>query len=306
MRMGSDASLSELLDKLEGIYGILEVGDSLMAQFYNAKQKDGENVNEFGCRLEELLDRAKKSGEFEEKDPNKKLCHFFWKGLHQYLKDANGHKYDQINNFDILRKEIRRSEIDHKMNDSEKVKKDKRTHAHTVDVAVKRDQAQSSEIKNLIKDLNTKFDNLHCEVQQVKKGVESKFTEKPNDKLNLPSQANQYPSMPCYNSVSPGYGYSSQPQLFNQCPSAPKMTQNYRQPMRTNHFVQRPFYTYGPRQTVPTYQNRYNTQTGTASDPRICWNCGQTGHLKQTCNIRTDHLRQGNYYQPVYKGNAWV
>ena len=35
MRMGSDASLSELLDKLEGIYGILEVGDSLMAQFHN-------------------------------------------------------------------------------------------------------------------------------------------------------------------------------------------------------------------------------------------------------------------------------
>ena len=81
MRMGSGASLGELLDKLEGIYGILEVGDSLMARFYNAKQKDGENVNEFGCRLEELLDRAKKSGEFEEKDPNKKLCHFFLEGF---------------------------------------------------------------------------------------------------------------------------------------------------------------------------------------------------------------------------------
>ena len=58
-----------------------------------------------------------------------------------------------------------------------------------------------------------------------------------------------------YNRYS--YRYSPKPQLFNQCPPAPKMTQNYRQRMRTNHFVQRPFYTYVPRQTVPTNQNRY-------------------------------------------------
>ena len=74
MRMGSDASLSELLDTLEGVYGILEVGDSL------------------------VLYRAKTPDEFEEKDPNKKLYHFFWKGLHQYPKDANGHNYNQISN----------------------------------------------------------------------------------------------------------------------------------------------------------------------------------------------------------------
>ena len=63
MRMGSDASLSELLDKLGGIYGILEVGDSLIIQFYNTKQKEGENVNEYGCRLEELLDIGLKNPE---------------------------------------------------------------------------------------------------------------------------------------------------------------------------------------------------------------------------------------------------
>ena len=55
---------------------------------------------------------------------------------------------------------------------------DKRTHIHTEVVAVKMDQVQSSELTNPIKDLNAKLDNLHFEVQQVEKEVESKFTEK--------------------------------------------------------------------------------------------------------------------------------
>ena len=42
MRLGVQASLDDLLMKLDGLYGIVEPSESLLAQFYAAKQHDDE------------------------------------------------------------------------------------------------------------------------------------------------------------------------------------------------------------------------------------------------------------------------
>ena len=44
MHLGEDASLSDILQKLEMVYGIVESGTTLLQQFYNSKQDAGETV----------------------------------------------------------------------------------------------------------------------------------------------------------------------------------------------------------------------------------------------------------------------
>ena len=57
-RLGVDATVDHILNKFEGIYGMVEDFEDLLAQFYNVSQQDSEKVSTWGCRLEDLLDRA--------------------------------------------------------------------------------------------------------------------------------------------------------------------------------------------------------------------------------------------------------
>ena len=40
MRMGTDATVEKLIDKLEGVFGVVEFGETILAQFYSTKQKE--------------------------------------------------------------------------------------------------------------------------------------------------------------------------------------------------------------------------------------------------------------------------
>ena len=59
-RLGVFADITTVIDKLDGMYGVVEDSESLLSQFYNAKQLPDEKVTSWGCRLEDLLDRANK------------------------------------------------------------------------------------------------------------------------------------------------------------------------------------------------------------------------------------------------------
>jgi hypothetical protein len=53
-RQGSEATVHRLLESLEAVYGEVDAGE-----FYAARQSKTEDVSAWGCRLEDLLDRAK-------------------------------------------------------------------------------------------------------------------------------------------------------------------------------------------------------------------------------------------------------
>jgi len=57
MHLGEDASVETIVRKLEGVYGIVESGTTLLQQFYNARQDNDESVAAY-CRLEEIVNRA--------------------------------------------------------------------------------------------------------------------------------------------------------------------------------------------------------------------------------------------------------
>ncbi|XP_076467233.1 uncharacterized protein LOC143298299 [Babylonia areolata] len=111
MRLGTTASLSELLSKFESICGVVQAKETLMASFYSAHQDKTETVSAWGCRIEDLWTRAMKTSKFTEEESREALRKF-WDGLRQDLKDRSGHKYDTIKDFDDLRRVLRELELD--------------------------------------------------------------------------------------------------------------------------------------------------------------------------------------------------
>lgn len=55
MRLGLEATVSQVLDKFEHIFGTVVSSEKLLADFYTAQQKSSESVAEWSCRLEEIL-----------------------------------------------------------------------------------------------------------------------------------------------------------------------------------------------------------------------------------------------------------
>ena len=56
--LGENASVTDILNKLDGFYGNVFSGETLIQSFYSDFQKEGESVVEYGSRLEQVLSRA--------------------------------------------------------------------------------------------------------------------------------------------------------------------------------------------------------------------------------------------------------
>ena len=109
--LGHKATVTEILDKFKGIYGTVETGEELLQQFYNATQSPGESIASWGCRLEDLLNKAVVAKKFSTSTKNEMLHSKFWMGLHDpALKNASRYKYETVDQFDELRKEVRKLE----------------------------------------------------------------------------------------------------------------------------------------------------------------------------------------------------
>lgn len=113
MRIGPDATICQILDKMESIFGTVERGETIMERFYSAKQEPNETTMSWSCRLEEIYRKAVIKGVARKEESNEKLRSKYWNGLHQWIKDITGYKFDQILDFDELRKEIRLVEKEH-------------------------------------------------------------------------------------------------------------------------------------------------------------------------------------------------
>lgn len=116
MRLGPDAALDEILEKMESIHGTVEREESLITNFYSALQKGDDNTTAWGCRIEDLLSKAVSIGKIHHDDVDEMLKYKFWTGLRQDLKDTTGYLYDKCTTFDKLRKEIRLVELEHPVN----------------------------------------------------------------------------------------------------------------------------------------------------------------------------------------------
>ena len=113
MRLGVGASIHDILHKMDSIYGNVLEQEDVLAEFYSAQQKDDESCSAWSCRLEEILNTAVRLGKVSTRSTNDMLRTMFYKGMKQHLKDLCGYLYHSIHDFDMLRVEVRKIEMDH-------------------------------------------------------------------------------------------------------------------------------------------------------------------------------------------------
>ena len=112
MRLGPNATVDEIVYKLDSIYGLVEEREPLLAKFYSAKQQENEDVATWWCRLEDLLSKTLVQGLVNPDDENDMLRNMFWSGMKISLKDISGHLYDKYPELDDLRRALRILEQD--------------------------------------------------------------------------------------------------------------------------------------------------------------------------------------------------
>lgn len=261
MRLGPKASLETLLKKLEGIYGIIELGEDILAQFYSASQKEDEDVVSWSLNIENILDKAVEQEQVTKAASEEMLRSKFWTGLRQDLKDATRHHYEAKMDFDHLRVEARRVEQERHTPTETKPKKTAHTKVQQSNFASDSLQNDMKELKGLVKGLTTKVDSLDTQVKAMK--------SQPNQR-NFSAAGRGHRQMPVPNAVG------GSPSLHNVG------NQNFGNPFfNVNDFAH------------PQYgnQNRGNQPSSGPGEPIICYRCGQEGHIRIGCKANL-HLNR--------------
>lgn len=175
LSLSDNATPSQIIDKLEGVYGNVFSSEALLQRFYSENQQPNQSVAEYGMQLESLIQLAVEKGQINPAAKNEMLRSKFWSGLRDpSLKNASRYKYDTVMDFDQLRKEIRSIELDlSNYARSDSTEKKVQQHATTI---------QSDKLDELSKSINTlnkKLENIEGEIKKMK---EPKKTENQNEK----------------------------------------------------------------------------------------------------------------------------
>ena len=154
-RLGPEATIDDIVERMDSIYGSVEPKEALLGQFYTARQEDHEDVAAWGCRLEDILNKAKQRGKVRDEDANDMLTSKFFEGLRPQLKDISRYKKDTIQDFDAFLKAVRIIEQEHNLR------------------PVKQPSTKlSTSEKQRIKQLTARIDQLTAEVKTLKEEKE--------------------------------------------------------------------------------------------------------------------------------------
>lgn len=308
MRLGPNATIDRLIEKLEGIYGTVEAGENLLAQFYSAYQRPNEDVASWGCRLEDLAQKAVEQGQIPHYSIDGMLHNKFWTGLRQQLKDATRHNFETIADFDNLRVQIRR--VEHELNVSREslegaIKKEKKTGQVKMASAQSGSPSQETEMKELkamVHTLSKKVDALQEKhLVGEKAGIVQDVTQcggQAQNQQNVPvwtpgaAYANpQFPenqNVPFWNNGQ-GDIYGRQSGLMfgrgGNCHARGNQGRRFISASERGAFPD------SGRGRAPLYKNefQFGTRKDTPSQSQ-CWRCGQIGHIQYGCRAIVDHL----------------
>ena len=187
--LGETATVSDILVKLDAMFGDVSTKGMLMQEFFNAQQRADESVTCFGCRLETLLQTAIDNGHLSRDAKNDLLRHKFWTSLRSdQLKSQTRHKYDTVLDYNSLLREIRQVEKELSLTQPTASSKSKAQAS-----AVVTDQSLDDRFADLEK-------NLKKEIAQVETRLESKYESKLDQVLHRLDQlqfgTNPSPSQP--------------------------------------------------------------------------------------------------------------
>lgn len=191
LSLSDDATPSQIIDKLEGVYGNVFSSEALLQRFYSENQQPNQSVAEYGMQLEGLIQLAVEKGQINPAAKNEMLRSKFWSGLRDpSLKNASRYKYDTVMDFDQLRKEIRSIELDLSNYQRSKSTEKKIQQQASITQSDKLDEVSKS-----LKSLNKKIESIEDELKKLK---ESNRNEKQNQ--NGKGSGQGYRSYRGYNS----------------------------------------------------------------------------------------------------------
>ena len=315
MRLGTSATVEDLTTKLKGIYGTVDLGETLLGQFCDAQQRPGEDVSSWSCRLEDLFDKVKESGQVKTDAMPDLLRSRFWGGLKQPLKDASGHLFQSITDYDKLRIEMRRIEKrDMGKNNTKDAKSKGKEQCHSA-VPTQENRGESNtevaELKSMFHTLSTQVSKLQAAANQnqgqvrTDVGTADGVAEHANSYRRTydgSNQGNQYygrmegdvqhnvRQVGQSRGRGRGRGRSrGRPMEMSYDAYAP--VPFYGQSDQTLSFGHGPgpvgFGPRGPGATEPRYRYQY-----TEDGQPICARCGQIGHIQSGCRVILDHSKR--------------
>lgn len=283
-RLGIGATIPEILDKFQSVYGDVDTKENLLARFYSASQKEDEDVTKWSCRLEDILATAVERKLVNPSMVNEMLHNMFWQGLKPSLKDISGYKFEQIKDFDKLRVEIRKIEQDHLHHDS-KPKENKATGSVVSDE--KSDNSEIKEMKTMLQSLTNTVKDLEKQVnkpQDVPHNLQqqkSNFNYKPKggggqgNYNPVDYRKQQYPNPQNSFSNTTNSKYNNFNQSFNS-----NRSNNYQRtkPNNTNQASGR----FQNQNNDQSYQNQesYSAEGDNFNQGPLCFRCGLYGHYQ--------------------------
>lgn len=115
LHLGEDVKLNNVVSKFNLVFGNILPADTILEQFYTARQRDTETAATWACRLEDLMAQLRvKDAMVTAGDTAKSMLHSkFYSGLRSgILRNALRHKYDAGDSFEDLLMAARVAELE--------------------------------------------------------------------------------------------------------------------------------------------------------------------------------------------------
>ena len=102
LNLGETVTIAEILQKFDVVFVVALSNESLLEDFYKARQNSNESVVSWSCRVESLLTMVKEKGAVIS-DGSRMVCSKFWSGLtNDRIKQGLRHKFDSGATFNEL------------------------------------------------------------------------------------------------------------------------------------------------------------------------------------------------------------
>lgn len=261
MRLGADAKVDDILYKLESIFGTIDTKSSILSEFFSAKQKDDEDVASWGCRLEDLINKAIHLKQVKPSEANEMLRNMFYEGMKSTLQDTTGYIFEKIRDFDELRKTVRRKE-------EEMNKRKTFTFGQVKQVTTTESQSIIDQLKDMVQKLSLDVTDMKKDINEGKQSTQDSCTQ-----------------IQQINDGYRGYYRGGWNRPYNR---------GYQKWRPRGGYIQ----DRDPQQSMMgNQQSMGNTEDN--QEP-TCHRCNQKGHIAIGCRVRLDHSNRAlNFRRPL-------